>query len=406
MNEFSPIEDILEDVRAGKPIVLVDDAKRENEGDITIAAEKATPEIINFMAREGRGVICLSLTPEKADALNLRLQAPENTSRFGTGFTVSIDAIKGVSTGVSAPDRAQTILTAIRDDCRPEELARPGHMFPIRAREGGVLVRPGQTEGSVDLARLAGLKPSGVICEVMNEDGSMARQPELHEFCRKHGLKMCSVEQIIRYRTRHERLIELRTHFRLPTQFGEFSCFAYGTAVDTQLHLALCQGDIGPQSKGYPVHEEPVLVRVHSECLTGDVLGSMRCDCRSQLHHAMRMIDGKGKGVLLYMRQEGRGIGLENKLHAYSLQDQGQDTVEANISLGFDADERDYGMGSQILVDLGLRRLDLLTNNMRKYHALSAFGLEISERVPIVIAPNPENERYLRTKKEKMGHIL
>ena len=406
MKVLSPVEEILADLRAGKMIVLVDDARRENEGDLTVAAEKVTPEIINFMAKECRGLICLTLTPEKADELNLPLQTSMNTSQFGTGFTLTIDAREGIATGISAADRAATILTAVRDDCRPDELARPGHIFPIRARKGGCLVRAGQTEGSVDLARLAGLKPAGVICEIMNEDGTMARMPQLREFCRKHGLKMCSVEDVIRYRTKTERIIEQRVSFRLPTLWGEFNCFGYGSQVDNEIHLALCRGNIGPQTKGYPLHNEPVLVRVHSECLTGDALGSLRCDCRQQLHQALQMIDEADKGVLLYMRQEGRGIGLENKLHAYALQDSGKDTVEANECLGFDADERDYGVGSQILFDLGLRKLDLLTNNPRKYHALSGYGLEIHKRVPIIIPPNPENEDYLRTKKDKLGHML
>ena len=407
MNEFSPIEEILEELRAGRMIVLVDDARRENEGDLTIAAEKVTPEAINFMLTHGRGLICLTLTPEKADALHLHPQTSDNTSAFGTGFTVTIDARNGTTTGISAADRATTILNAARDDCRPDELARPGHVFPIRARTAGCLVRPGQTEGSVDLCRLAGLRPAAVICEIMNEDGTMARAPELRAFCRKHGLKMCAVEDVIRHRLRTEHLVEHRTTCRLPTLWGAFMCHVYGTKVNKDIHLALCKGDIGPRKDApAPVHEEPVLVRVHSECLTGDTLGSIRCDCREQLHEAMRLIEEAGNGVLLYMHQEGRGIGLENKLRAYALQDEGADTVDANERLGFAADERDYGVGSQILADLGLRRLRLLTNNPRKYTALAGYGIEIAERVPLIIPPNPENARYIQTKKDKLGHIL
>ncbi len=407
MSDFSPIEEILEELRGGRMIVLVDDARRENEGDLTIAAEKVTPEAVNFMLKEGRGLVCLALTPEKADQLNLALQTTQNTSAFGTGFTVTIDAKKGTTTGVSAADRATTVLTTVRDDCRPADLARPGHVFPIRARNGGCLVRAGQTEGSVDLCRLAGLTPAAVICEIMNEDGTMARSPELRAFCRKHGFKMCAVEDIIRYRRRTERLVEHRITCRLPTRWGQFICHVYGSRVDKDIHLALCKGDIRPRGqRPLQVHEEPVLVRVHSECLTGDTLGSLRCDCGQQLHEALRRIEEKGKGVVLYMHQEGRGIGLENKLRAYALQDEGIDTVEANERLGFAADERDYGLGSQILADLGLHKLRLLTNNPRKYHALAGYGLEIVERVPIVVPPNPENKHYLQTKKEKLGHLL
>jgi 3,4-dihydroxy 2-butanone 4-phosphate synthase/GTP cyclohydrolase II len=408
MSDFSPIEEILAELRAGRMIVLVDDARRENEGDITVAAEKVTPQIINFMAREARGLICLTLTPETTDRLHLPLQATDNTSLHGTGFTVTIDAKRGATTGISAADRAATILTAVDDACRPEDLARPGHVFPLRGRKGGCLVRPGQTEGSIDLCRMAGLKPAGVICEIMNDDGTMARLPQLREFCRKHALKMCRVEDVIRYRRRHERLVERRVGpVRLPTRWGVFTCYLYGAAVDSDLHMALCKGDIGPPAEGpAPVQADPVLVRVHSECLTGDTLGSIRCDCRQQLHESMRIIEQAGRGVLLYMHQEGRGIGLENKLKAYALQDAGMDTVQANERLGFSADERDYGIGAQILADLGLRKLRLLTNNPRKYHALSGYGLEIVERVPIVIPANPENERYLHTKRDKLGHFI
>ncbi len=407
MNNFSPIEEIFEELRAGRMVILVDDARRENEGDLTMAAEFITPETVNFMLKEARGLICVPMPPERAAHLGLTMQTTENTSALGTGFTVTVDSRIGTTTGVSAADRAHTILALADDNTRPEDLARPGHIFPLRARKGGSLVRAGQTEGSVDLCRMAGLKPVAVICEIMNEDGTMARVPQLEEFCKKHNMKMCSTADIISYRRHNERLVEHRVSCRLPTLWGDFMCHLYGTTVDDDLHLAMCKGDIGPSgSKTAKIHNEPVLVRVHSECLTGDTLGSMRCDCGAQLHHAMQMIEQAGTGVVLYMHQEGRGIGLENKLRAYTLQEQGMDTVQANEYLGFGADERDYGIGSQILSDLGLRKLRLLTNNPRKYKALTAYGLEIVERMPIVIASNPENERYLDTKRQKLGHLI
>ncbi len=406
---FSPIDEILDEIRAGRMVVLVDDESRENEGDLVCAAEKTTPEIINFMARFGRGLICLPLTGAKCDELNLYAQTYENTSAFSTAFTVSVDAAKGVTTGISAADRAHTVLTAVRDDCRPSDLARPGHIFPLRAREGGVLVRTGQTEGAIDLARLAGLKPAGVICEIMKDDGTMARVPDLEAFCREHGLKMCTVADLIRHRLRSERLIERAETIDMPTRFGVFKLIAYKSLVDPEPHLALCMGGVGEMDPtGQPViHPEPVLVRVHSECLTGDVLGSLRCDCGPQLQTALEQIAHVGKGALVYVRQEGRGIGLLNKLHAYRLQiEHGMDTVEANVHLGFEPDKRDYGVGNQILRDLGLRELRLMTNNPKKIHGLAGFGLEIVERVPIEVAIQEHSHAYLQTKKDKMGHML
>lgn len=404
---FSPIEEILEELRAGRMVVLVDDTARENEGDLTLAAEKVTPEAINFMLKHGRGMVCMPITEEKADALDLPLQTPANTSSFGTAFTVTIDAKTGTTTGISAADRAATIRLAASDECRPTDLARPGHVFPLRARAGGVLVRTGQTEGSVDLCRLAGLKPAAVICEILNDDGTMARRPQLLEFCRQHGLKMCTVDQVIRHRRQHERLIKHLETCRLPTEYGPFTLHLYGTLINNEVSLALCKGDLKPSdAQGHVVHEEPVLVRVHSECLTGDILCSVRCDCRQQLHRAMLMVQEAETGLVLYMRQEGRGIGLPNKIHAYALQDQGLDTVEANLQLGFKADERDYGLGAQILSDLGIRKMRLLTNNPKKYVGLQSYNMEIVERVPIVIEPNDENRCYLQTKKDRMGHLL
>jgi len=393
------IEAALEDIRQGKMVILVDDEDRENEGDLTMAAEKVTPEAINFMAKYGRGLICLSLTDGKLNELRLPMMVSENTSRFQTAFTISIDARKGVTTGISAADRATTILTAVDENIRPEDLVSPGHIFPLRARQGGVLVRTGQTEGSVDLARLAGLKPAGVICEIMKDDGTMARVPDLLVFAEEHGLKIVTIADLIKYRLNKESLVRRIVTATIPTKYGGlFTAIAYENDVDPYHHIALVKGEIGPEDK--------VLVRVHSQCLTGDVFGSKRCDCEEQLHTAMAMVEKEGKGVIVYMRQEGRGIGLVNKLRAYCLQDMGKDTVEANEALGFKADMRDYGIGAQILADIGLHKIRLMTNNPRKIIGLEGYGIEVVERVPIETKPHHENIEYLKAKAKKMGHLL
>lgn len=396
---ISRVEEALEDIRQGKMVILVDDEDRENEGDLTMAAEKVTTEAINFMAKYGRGLICLSLTEERINELRLPMMVSENTSRFQTAFTISIDACRGVTTGISAGDRACTILTVVDDSTQPEDLVSPGHIFPLRARKGGVLVRTGQTEGSVDLARLAGLTPAGVICEIMNEDGTMARVPDLQIFAKRHGLKIVAIADLIKYRLSKESLVRRIATAKLPTKYGGlFTAIAYENDVDLYHHIALVKGEIKAEDK--------VLVRVHSQCLTGDVFGSRRCDCEEQLHTAMAMVEKEGKGVIVYMRQEGRGIGLANKLKAYSLQDSGKDTVEANEALGFKPDMRDYGIGAQILVDLGLHRIRLMTNNPRKIIGLEGYGIEVVERVPIETKPHQENIEYLKAKATKMGHLL
>ena len=392
------IEEAIQDIKAGKMVILVDDEDRENEGDLTMAAEKITPEAINFMAIHGRGLICLSLTQERADQLKLPLMVSDNESPFQTAFTVSIEARVGVTTGISAHDRATTVLAAVHPEAKPDDLVSPGHIFPLRAKSGGVLKRTGQTEGSVDLARLAGLNPSGVICEIMKDDGTMARMPDLEEFAEKHDLKICTIADLISYRMRNESFVHRQAEVRLPTEFGEFRAIGYTNDVDGTENVALIRGEIDP--------EKPILVRVHSECLTGDVFHSRRCDCGDQLGGALARIAEEGSGVLLYMKQEGRGIGLINKLKAYELQDQGCDTVEANEALGFAADLRDYGVGAQILHDLGVRQMRLMTNNPKKMVGLEGYGLSVVERVPIEIKPCSDNENYLRTKCVKLGHLM
>jgi 3,4-dihydroxy 2-butanone 4-phosphate synthase/GTP cyclohydrolase II len=392
------VEELIEDIKEGKMVILVDDEDRENEGDLTMAAEKVTPEAVNFMATHGRGLICLTLEGSKVDELGLPPMVTDNTSHYGTAFTVSIEARRGVTTGISAADRATTIQTAIDPECRPGDLARPGHVFPLRAAPGGVLKRAGQTEGSVDLARLSGLMKAGVICEIMNDDGTMARMPDLRKFAAKHDMKIGSIADIIKYRMKNDSLIRRAAETVIPTPFGEFKAIIYENDVDSQQHLALTRGSFKKDDR--------VLVRVHSECLTGDVFGSQRCDCGGQLHRALKRISEEGQGVLLYMRQEGRGIGLLNKLKAYELQDKGLDTVEANVELGFKPDLRDYGIGAQILADLGLHHLKLMTNNPQKIVGLDGYGLDIVERVPLEVSPGERNEDYLRTKRDKMGHMI
>jgi len=408
MTNFSQIPEVLKKLRAGSMIVLVDDEDRENEGDLVCAAEAVTPEVINFMAKFGRGLICLPLTSEKCDSLALHPQTTENTARLGTAFTVSIDAAEGITTGISAADRARTIKTAIADKARPSDLVRPGHIFPLRAKDGGVLTRAGQTEGAVDLMKLAGLKPAGVICEIMNEDGTMARVPQLLEFCKKHSLKITTIAKLIEYRLQRESQIKRIQSVSLPTDYGEFQLIGYESITSAEPHLALCKGNVGKlDEKGNPVViDEPVLVRVHSECLTGDLFHSQRCECGYQLIAAMEMIEKEGSGAVIYLRQEGRGIGLANKLHAYKLQEQGLDTVQANLRLGFRADRRDYGIGAQIIRDLGLKQIKILTNNPKKISRLEVYGIKIVEQIPLRAKPGPHNVNYLKTKKYRLGHFL
>jgi len=395
---FASIGEAIEDIKAGKFIIVVDDEDRENEGDLVMAAEKVTHEAINFMAKYARGLICLPMTGERLDELDIPLMVNNNTSSLCTAFTVSVEAKQRVTTGISAHDRAETVKTMINPGTRPKDIARPGHIFPLRARDGGVLVRAGHTETVVDLARMAGLYPAGVICEIMNEDGTMARLPQLEVISKKYDLKIISIADLIAHRRRHEKLVHKVAEAKMPTKYGDFMLVAYKSDIDNDEHLAMVMGDIKTK--------KPVLVRVHSECLTGDIFGSLRCDCGEQVILSLKRIAEEGRGVLLYMRQEGRGIGFHNKICAYELQDKGLDTVEANLSLGFEPDLRDYGIGAQILADMGLHKIRLITNNPKKVIGLEGYGIKVTETVPIIIPPNPHNRRYLETKEKKMGHIL
>jgi len=404
---FAPIPDLIEELKAGRPIVLVDDPDRENEGDLCFAAEFASPELVNQMIRDARGLVCLALEGPICDQLGLAMMVRDNKTRFTTAFTEAIEAAEGVTTGISAADRARTIQAAVNPKAKPEDIVRPGHVFPLRARDGGVLVRTGQTEGIVDLCRMAGLRPAGVICEIIKDDGTMARVPDLITFCATRGIKMGCIADLVEYRRRRERLIERLTVTKMPTEFGYFDCHTYLSKVDSRTHVALTVGieRVGENGR-FPPIEAPILVRVHSQCLTGDVFGSLRCDCGPQLHEAMQRVQKEGRGIVLYISQEGRGIGLANKLRAYALQDQGMDTVEANVHLGFRPDEREFGTGAQILHDLGARHLRVLTNNPKKLSGLQGYGLEIVEQIPVMVSPNPHNQKYLDTKRDKLGHLL
>ncbi|MBW8016971.1 MAG: bifunctional 3,4-dihydroxy-2-butanone-4-phosphate synthase/GTP cyclohydrolase II [Planctomycetes bacterium] len=408
MTEFSSIAEVVEDLKQGKMIILVDDEDRENEGDLVCAAELVTDETINFMATHGRGLICLAMDEDTCDRLSLHPQTQNNTTRLGTAFTVSIDAREDITTGISAADRAHTIRVAVGAAAKASHLARPGHIFPLRARNGGVLVREGQTEGSVDLMNIAGLRPAGVICEIMNDDGTMSRLPRLMEYCKEHDLKITSIEKIIEYRLQRESTVKRIQAISLPTDYGEFRMIGYETPNSTEPHLALCKGGIGELDDDGNViaHDEPVLIRVHSECMTGDLFHSQRCECGYQMITAMKMIEEAGKGALIYLRQEGRGIGLANKLHAYKLQEQGYDTIDANLELGFMADKRDYGVGAQICRDLGLSNVRILTNNPKKVSRLEVYGIKVAEQLPLIAEPSEHNIDYLRTKKKRFGHLL